>query len=210
MRIKTHWSNYLSLPSVVRSEQDCKQAEVTYFAEQKLEEKWLELTKYFWLEEMLTLPNVSTAGHAQALAVTVKPQSVGPAVSVGVRQSAGQRGPGERQCWSWRFTTENKGLSHIVEVQSGKLLYKKYQISSLCSAKDLSTNLRASEISSMNLSQLEKFIQRFVLHICFHMMVVSTVLRVRPSIIRAWRDHPYIIFILKQRSGWDIEREGGS
>ena len=72
---------------------------------------------------------------------------------------------------------------------------------SSCSSKYLSTNLRASEISSMNLSQLEKFIQRFVLHICFHMMVVSTVLRVRPSIIRAWRDHPYIIFILKQRSG---------
>ena len=46
---------------------------------------------------MLTLPNISAAGHPKALAVAVKPQSVGPSVSVGVRQSAGQRGLAKRQ-----------------------------------------------------------------------------------------------------------------
>ena len=38
---------------------------------------------------MLTLPNISTTGHSQTLAVTVKPQSVRPSVSVGIRQSVG-------------------------------------------------------------------------------------------------------------------------
>ena len=69
---------------------------------------------------MLTFPNVSPAGHAQALAVTVKPQPVGPSVSVGVRQPVGQRGAGKRQDWPRRFATENKGLSHVVQIQSSK------------------------------------------------------------------------------------------
>ena len=50
-------------------------------------------------------------------------------------------------------------------------------------------NLLVSDISSINFSQLVKFIQMFPLHICFHMMVVSTVVRLRPSMILACFSH---------------------
>ena len=64
---------------------------------------------------MSTLPNVSPAGHTEALAVAVKPQPVSPAVPGHVCQSPG--GLRERQDWSGRFPAQHKGLSDIVQVQ---------------------------------------------------------------------------------------------
>ena len=129
---------------------------------------------------MLTLPNISTTGHAQTLAVTVKPQSVRPSVPRHVRQPAGRLR--EWQHWPGGLPTQYQGFSHVVKVQPRSKWY-------CMEIRIYLNNLLASEISSINLSQVEKFIQMLALHICFHMMVVSTVVRVLPSMILACFSH---------------------